>query len=492
MRRNLLFGMIFYLFCLFCITLSPFRFHLMVERNWIGRAFQFSYFDVTANFLLFIPFGVLLYFLSMDGPSSKYLRSPFLLSAFVSLAIEGLQIFIPERFPSPIDLFLNTAGGGSGFLLAGRIYPAWKRRIERHSRKLIVIGWLCWSLFILWVAAPSWERLDRWRTPASLRVGNSADERHPWYGDLFLVALYDRAFRPEEIERHYRAGRPAEAGLLLQDRPIALYLFDEGEGALARDRSGLFPPLHLELSETDGVSRLEPAGLSFRKGAVLTGREAATRLQERIGATHQFTVEVWMEPAAREYQRAGRLLSLSTGPGRELFFLQQTEEGFDFQVRNRFKGGFPKWNVETVGLALPAGPIHLVAIYDLGRMSLSLNGEKVAGAVLSDGFFLLADFLALTTISVGGRALLGLLLFSSYGLLTSLTFRGRSIGRLASATLFAWCFCALILALQIRHPVQFFTVRTAWVPFAATFLGTVSGRFLQSTEHRLEPDPPEI
>jgi glycopeptide antibiotics resistance protein len=77
--------------------------------------------DVIINLVGFIPFGFLLIsFL----PKKALLQKWFLIfivvasvSFFVSLSIEYLQIYLPQRSSSAIDLIVNTLGGIIGIVL---------------------------------------------------------------------------------------------------------------------------------------------------------------------------------------------------------------------------------------------------------------------------------------------------------------------------------------------------------------------------------------
>lgn len=48
--------------------------------------------------------------------------------------------------------------------------------------------------------------LANWAGPMSLILGNETDGDRPWLGDLYLMAIYDRALSASEIMRNFRAG----------------------------------------------------------------------------------------------------------------------------------------------------------------------------------------------------------------------------------------------------------------------------------------------
>jgi glycopeptide antibiotics resistance protein len=480
MKKVTLLCMVLYLCFLSILTLSPFDFRYFPRENWLQRSFDLGVFDVVANFLLFSPWGLFLsLLLAPSGPRNR-LRQGILLSAGLSLSIELAQIMIPSRFPSLIDIVSNTAGGAVGFLISEKIL---KKRgavwIARCGNKAAVAGLIFYLIFLFLLALFSWEKLDRWEPGLSLWVGNGPDREDRWPGQIFSLAVYDRALTEEEIGRHYRAGHRSGPDADLEKSEVVRYPFDEGAGTVAHDRAPGGSPLILQVRE-GAVTWLDPAGVAFEGPAYFFSRDPAGKFLRRIGAGSRFTVEGWVVPALLKDGEVGSILLLSKAPDRTHFVLQQQGRDLMFDVRNRNKTGQNGSALETNGLKLSSRPTHLIAIYDLGRMALYVDGRKVGGAILTDGLFLMADRLALNTIAVGGRAFLGLFLFWPFGLLLSFVFRVRSPGRLIGAALGGWLLFGVMQMLQVRHPAVFFTGRTVWVPMVAIVAGIFSGWFVQS------------
>jgi VanZ family protein len=72
-----------------------------------------------------------------------------------------------------------------------------------------------------------------------LILGNEASGKHSWTGQLFGLAVYDRALDAAEIARHCTLWTQGHAGQLTNAPGLrALYLFDEGRGQQAEDSSG--------------------------------------------------------------------------------------------------------------------------------------------------------------------------------------------------------------------------------------------------------------
>jgi VanZ family protein len=94
------------------LALAPFDFRLSPLSPITLRG---SAADVLANLLLFLPLGFLH---RLRGPSTPRPITGLLIRAgLFSLAIEGAQLFLPSRFPSPLDLGANVAGAALGGLL---------------------------------------------------------------------------------------------------------------------------------------------------------------------------------------------------------------------------------------------------------------------------------------------------------------------------------------------------------------------------------------
>lgn len=481
MRRIGLIGLAFYLLYVGTVTLAPFDFQFFSQPHRWEKSVLFSLTDVAANLLLFLPLGGLLYLVLPARSRLPRSVSVCLFSAAISLSVEMLQLFLPERFPSFSDLIANTLGGGFGFLLFKRMaHTGWPDWILRYRRRLAQLALVLCLGFLLFLAAFSWEKLDPWDPNALLWVGVDAERGDGWKGKVFLLALYDQAFDPEMIRRHYQAGVFSRPEIQLQQNPIVLYPFDEGEGGTLHDRADVFPPLDLQLTNSGRGRWLSPFGYAFNRSASFTSPAPAEKVRQRISGRHQFTVEGWVELEQLHYGEVGRLISLAKAPDVDYFLLQQEGIELSFEVRNRVKRGFPNLgNIETIQLPFLSGPSHLISVYDRGLTRLYVNGVLVDEAILTDGLFLLADFLALGTTVEQERGLLGFLLFLPVGALAVLSTKIRSTTGLLIVILFGWVVLVVIHLLQSRHHPVFFTGGYILAPALAVLFGALLGRLIQ-------------
>lgn len=93
--------------------LSPWAFVFAPwPRYWTG-------FDVMANFLGYVPLGLLLTLaVARSGAGRGALAAGMLVPAALSLVLETMQGWLPQRVPSNVDWLLNALGAAVGALLA--------------------------------------------------------------------------------------------------------------------------------------------------------------------------------------------------------------------------------------------------------------------------------------------------------------------------------------------------------------------------------------
>ncbi len=108
-------------------TLTPFNFTPSAwPQNGLVRHF-FSHrgdiFDIVGNVLLFMPYGLgIAACVGKHWPSGRFLVAVALVaSTTLSLTVETLQLILPSRTSSVIDIFTNSLGG----LLGSVVYCRW-------------------------------------------------------------------------------------------------------------------------------------------------------------------------------------------------------------------------------------------------------------------------------------------------------------------------------------------------------------------------------
>lgn len=120
-RLGVLAARLAYVAVLAAATLSPFHFSLAGRSvgQELSHAFAFQYsagtaIDAVQNVLLFAGWGALWATTSRPASLVETVRLPAVTGALLSLAAETLQLFIPERDTSVLDVLTNTAGAALG------------------------------------------------------------------------------------------------------------------------------------------------------------------------------------------------------------------------------------------------------------------------------------------------------------------------------------------------------------------------------------------
>ena len=78
------------------------------------------------------------------------------------------------------------------------------------------------------------ERVENW-----LVVGNSVYGRHSWTGDIYGLALYDRALTEKDVALHFKQwSKERDFSFAKEHAPMVLYMFDEKGGEKAFNQAG--------------------------------------------------------------------------------------------------------------------------------------------------------------------------------------------------------------------------------------------------------------
>lgn len=154
-----------------------------MPRYWLG-------FDVAVNLFGYLPMGALVVVLVLRSKrqSMPVLRA-MLYASLLSLLMEGLQSYLPQRVASREDWLLNTSGAALGGLLALALaragglvwWDAWHRRWLAPQSRGILVLLLTWPAALLFPAAVPfgvghvWDRLGEALEIALSALGPWAD-----------------------------------------------------------------------------------------------------------------------------------------------------------------------------------------------------------------------------------------------------------------------------------------------------------------------------
>jgi len=385
-----------YLSYVFFVTLSPFDFSFDNSEslpNLYSEKFEnlsglccVSAWDVLSNLLLFMPFGFLLVLL--PGVSRFNVAAKIALSAFsvflLSFAIESCQLFL-TRFPSLVDVVLNTVGGVTGTIV-GIFYHVPLTRVMQGcwlsvqgSRFLgLIVSAYALLVFVVFTMPLMRTDFSNWDRRFTFQLGNEATLDRPWLGKIYLVAIYDRALAADEILSNFNAGpldyattRRVKGGL------VALYMFDEGSGAFVHDRASFESPLNLLIRDSQHVRWLSPSGIEILKPTIIMHPGAAGGLLQGEGrAESDLTVEVWIAPGHLYQTGPARIVSFSQDTSRLNFTLGQSERNLVFRLRTPVTGlNGTRPQLQTTEGPLTSGLQHVAVTYRKAIERLYVNGK---------------------------------------------------------------------------------------------------------------------
>jgi hypothetical protein len=152
---------------------------------------------------------------------------------------------------------------------------------------------------------------------------------------------------------------------------IAKYEFETGTGYTAYDTSGVDPSADLTI--TGSVTWAGGWGLTFGAGGKAQATTAGSaKIFNLIQATGEFSVEAWVAPALVAANNS-YMVSYSGGDKTRNFTLAQTNQDYDFMLRNSNTGldGTPQLQTPDATMALQATLQHVVLTYD------PVNGRQI-------------------------------------------------------------------------------------------------------------------
>jgi len=203
--------------------------------------------------------------------------------------------------------------------------------------------------------------------------------------------LARRVAPPRRLRDGGAEARVAWAVPMIPARPVVLYVFDEGEGAIVRDVGGAGEPLNLKVADPTRV-RWRPDGISIVGSTVIVSERPAQKLYDRICGSNAFTVEAWITTPkfATEYG-PDRVVSLSRNIVTRNFTLGQGGYGdvaeqpiVNCRLRVSQKAFMPFTSPPVLA---PGRRVHLVWTHAAnGASTLFVNGKPVVKARLPGNF----------------------------------------------------------------------------------------------------------
>ena len=393
--RSLSVIFIIYLAYLLILTLLPLKISLgtppfLSSMYYSDRETLFSspdYFawDLIRNILGFIPFGLLVAVLWETSKGRWNYKIIFTTASgfMLSFIIEYCQFFV-SRDPSLSDIFANTTGAITGALLAKYCYSQIAEIVQRYwsniqRSRVLSTGIIMYGvgLFMFSNFPILHSDFRNWDPGFTFQLGNEATHDRPWWGKIYLVAIYRRPLHPEEIITNFNAG-PFPDGLKnrIQEGLVALYGFNEGSGAVIYDISSFDSPLNLTIYDPAKIKWLTPNGIEILGNTIIKSQKTAEKLfYSHYSTDNSLSIEVWIAPGNLTQKGPARIVSFSRDPSFRNFTLAQDRQNIHFRIRTPISGlNGSKPCLITTDNFLTTGMHHIVATYTNGVEKLYING----------------------------------------------------------------------------------------------------------------------
>jgi glycopeptide antibiotics resistance protein len=324
------------------LTLLPFDFEDPQGNYILAIVTSFGHhtdkFDLLGNLLLFIPFGF-----GLAGVLEKR-RLGFVKTALVvivsslslSSTVEILQVFLPERASTSIDILSNTTSGFWGFLIYylgnDRIFNIFfglsrigKRWLNFKWAIAIFISYLIATCFLLFSFRDS-TKLSNWDVNYPLLVGNELTADRPWKGQVSQFCIADRAASKSEVAQLLSDRTSCQS---ISQSLLASYQFN-GNQKQYPDLTQNLPDL---ISQGTPPKKKGSEGIFSNYKHWLQTEESVKLLAEKLEATSQMTLVSTIATADTNQGGPARIISLSKNPFSRNFTFGQEGNDLSFRLR---------------------------------------------------------------------------------------------------------------------------------------------------------------
>lgn len=332
-------------------TLLPFNFvfpeNLSLEFIIDRFTKHSSWTDLLANLLLFIPFGLSLAALlnkNKFNPSDTIIIVG-IFSLFLSSSVELLQVFLPSRAPTSVDLFSNSLSGCLGSLsfyviknqleqTPGRflvsLYRSFRSLLSLPSLTFVLIGYVITVSLLLWNLQAA-TQLNDWDDNLPLIIGDELTRYRSWEGQISQLCISNQAASEAEISQLLSEKNSCEA---IADSLIAEYEFTELKNNYS-DQTGNLPDL--EWIETPSTE-VNDLGVFLGKNHALISTEPVKSLSEKIRQTSKFTLNTQITTSNSTQDGPARILSISNDVMNRNFMIGQSGSELRIRLRNPITG----------------------------------------------------------------------------------------------------------------------------------------------------------
>lgn len=333
-----------------CLTLYPYSFH---GGEKITNLAQYFHTEIPKNSLLEPLLNIILFTSLGLGLTSLFQRTvrhrltAILIGVTVcfcfSSTIEVLQVFLPSRHPSLLDVALNSLGS----LIGALTYPFWRSVNEQISLPLLLSAWipgltihtLFFVFFPLYCSLNSdyWS-LTNWDPDYPLVLKNEATGNRTWSGNIYRLIISGHALTNQES---VQATCDDSVFSAISDHLIGYYRIDHNGFSSSRDSLGNLPNLNWHSSQSTE---------SKKTNRWLMTDDAVRFMSSRMRRASQFSILLSFSADTTFQYGPARIFSVSKGPS--LRNLTIGQEGDDLVVRirtplNGLNGATSPWLVRN-------------------------------------------------------------------------------------------------------------------------------------------------
>ncbi|MCY7392089.1 MAG: VanZ family protein [Leptolyngbyaceae cyanobacterium CAN_BIN12] len=329
-------------------TLYPFKFAITgssliqeIIRNFRSRS---GLLDVLANIVLFAPLGF--------GLGSAIAKRPFkpitkllavlLVCGAMSLGIELLQVFLPGRKPTPLDVVANAVGSGVGYLCF-EYFGFWLYRcamlllnisrlfFAKFSLKQLMFGLVAYTVFVCAVVFV-WQgnSLRGWNLTYPLSLGTDYSFYHrslqktldtSWDGTISDVIMSDRAISQPQVEQFFA---DSQAFITHNDSVLAAYSLRGEKGT--QDSTGNAPSLSWQ---GEAPNTFSANGATLSAQSWLKTNQPVLSISQRIQQSSQFTLSATIAAADISVPLHGskQIIAIASPSGSGNLMLGQAQSG---------------------------------------------------------------------------------------------------------------------------------------------------------------------
>lgn len=290
------------------------------------------------NVALFMPLGAVLVFVLRRFTRSglAILGASLVVGLSLSLLVECVQVWLPERHPSLTDVVTNVLGALLG---AAVVLVRWRGRFAWSTGLITTAGILTLGVFLTGISlyfahfSDGWS-LENWSRRYHLLIGNEMTGDRPWEGSVARVSIADRAFDPDSFEDVLARCVDADDGCPSLHRS---YAFDATEGAESTfEAAQSAEDVLVWASSAARVGEHEYAEVGASNW--LMSRRPVRDVSAAIAASGQFSVQAEIRPELVHQEGPARIVSISESPAQRNLTIGQQRQALYVRVRTPFTG----------------------------------------------------------------------------------------------------------------------------------------------------------